>query len=165
MKTTTADAVFMTAVYLAAQRSKDPSTHIGAVLVKDGDIFSSGWNGFGRKVLDLPERWNNKEIKYQFVCHAEFNSVLNAARKGLSPVGAVLYTNGIPCMDCAKAVVQGGISEIVVHKQWPILPHRVKWNTSHIISEEMFSEAGIPIRWFDQVLGVKGFIDGNEVDV
>lgn len=165
METATADETFMRQMYLVAARSKDPSTHIGAVLVKDGDVISSGWNGFGRKVLDTPERWNDKETKYKFVCHAEFNAIMNAARKGISTIGTILYTNGVPCNECAKAVVQAGVIEIVVHRQWPILAHRVKWNEAHLISDQMFSEVGIPVRWYDKLLNSKGFIDGKEVTV
>src|SRR4051812_7310796 len=91
------DEFFMRHAYLAATKSKDPRTKIGAVLVKDREIISQGFNGFPRKVNDLDAaRWERPR-KYDYVAHAEHNSVLNCARKGISSLGATCYTNGLPC--------------------------------------------------------------------
>lgn len=152
-------------VYLAAEKSPDPKTKIGAVLVRDRNIISTGYNGFARKVLDLEERYNNRELKRRMVCHAEFNSIVTAARLGISTLNSVLYSQGIVCAECCKSVIQGGISEIVVHKQWPNLTYSPNWIESIELSESMLKEAGINIRWFDRVLGIKGKLDGNEIEI
>ncbi len=159
------DSWFMRHVYLAASKSKDPRTKIGAVLVKDKRIISNGYNGFPSKVVDSEERYNNKELKYQFICHGESNAVLKCARFGISSLGSTIYTQGIPCDSCCKAIIQGGVSEIVFHKQWPNLIHSKKWVDSIAISKIMIVEAGVILRQVDEILGLKGFLDGKEIDV
>lgn len=159
------DEFFLRHVYLSALKSKDPRTRIGAVLVRDKQIVSTGYNGFGRKVKDLPERYNDRETKYSFICHAEFNSILQCAKIGLSSDNTTLYTPGFPCAECCKAIIQGGISEIVIHKQWPNLIYAEKWVKSLEISKLMIAEAGISVRVFDGVLGMQGVLDGKIINI
>jgi len=151
-------------VYLAASKSKDPRTKIGAVLVKDGSIISEGFNGFSRGVLDLPKRYAHKETKYQFVVHAECNSILNAARHGISTNHSILYTNGIPCCSCGKEIIQAGIEQVIIHKQWPEISSPI-WKESIEITKIMFDEANVEIRTLDSVLGIKGIVDGKIIEV
>ena len=156
---------FMRHVYLAASKSKDPKTKIGAVLVRENNIIATGYNGFPIGVKDLPERYNERELKYKFVCHAEANSVLASARFGISTKGASLYSQGLPCSECAKTLIQAGISAIYIHKQWPNLIHSDAWVKSIEISNIMFCEADIPIVVIDKELGITGFLDGKIVNV
>ena len=157
------DVWFMKQVYLAAEKSKDPSTKIGAVLVRDNHVISSGYNGFPRKVRDKKRRSLKREIKYEFVVHAEDNAVLAAALFGISTLGTTLYTQGIPCCECAKSVIQGGVKEIVVHKQWSMGHSR--WKESCKISSIMFKEAGIPIRYLDAILLMDAYRNGKRFRV
>ena len=157
------DEFFMRHMYLAASKSKDPRTKIGAVLVKDGIIISEGYNGFARKVADLDERYLDRETKYKYVVHGEVNSILNAARHGISTKDSVLYTNGIPCYDCGKCAIQAGVSEVVVHKQWP--GNDKKWLDAAEITKTMFRESGVKIRIFDMVLGLTSISNGEIVTV
>ncbi len=157
------DVWCMKQVYLTAERSKDPSTKIGAVLVKDKNIIGSGYNGFARKVLDLHERYNDRETKYKFVVHAEANSILTCARLGISTIDSVLYTNGISCHECSKSIIQGGIKEIVVHSRWPM--NHAKWEESIKISEIMLKEAEVKIRYLDDILGLTGYLNGQKISV
>ena len=159
------DEYFMRHVYLAALKSKDPRTKIGAVLVRDGIVISEGFNGIARGVLDAPERYHDRIIKYQYICHGEANSVFNAARSGVKTLGSILYTQGIPCNECAKAVIQAGVVEIVIHAQWPEMKYAEKWVESTNVSKIMFSEAGIPIRSFNKILDLDGYVDGKIIMV
>ena len=110
------DEYFMGVALLASQRSKDPSTQVGACIV-DGDkrILSTGYNGFPQGCSDDEFPWNrdeNKgETKYQFVVHAELNAILNASGKKLA--GSIVYVGLFPCNECAKAIIQSGIKEVV----------------------------------------------------
>jgi len=164
------DETFMHEAYWWARRSKDPRTKIGAVLVLPGDKdpISHGYNGFARAVDDNDmRRWERPE-KYEWVVHAEDNAVLNCARKGQSSKGAIMYTPGVPCTRCADACVQGGIVEVVVHKQWQEYEKKFgwdKWIDSARRSEKKFKEAGIKIRVFDGVLGMQGVLDGKVIEV
>lgn len=156
---------FMRHVYLAASKSKDPKTKIGAVIVKDDVMVSEGYNGFPRKVLDSPNRYQKRDFKYQLVVHGEHNAILNCARHGISTLGSTLYTQGLPCNECAKAIIQAGVSTIVVHLQWPNLTHSTQWVESINVAKLMLSEANISCQWFDQTLGLQGLLDGKIVYV
>jgi dCMP deaminase len=121
-------------------RSKDPSTHVGAVLVGYGnEILSTGYNSFPRGVQDLiKERWE-RPTKYTYVAHAEANAIVNAARVGTCIDGAILYLNWepIPCNECAKLVINAGISSIVGP------PRPFKRYANKEVSITMLQEAGI----------------------
>lgn len=156
---------FMRMVYDWADLSKDPRTKIGAVIVKDDIPISSGYNNFPRKVLDLSDRYENKELKYKFVSHAESNAIFNAARIGISTLGSILYTQGIPCCDCAKGVINAGINKVICHVQWPNLFYSEHWVKSTALSKLMFEEAGVEVEWLDSVLAMEGFLDGKSIKV
>jgi dCMP deaminase len=164
------DETFMHDVYWWARRSKDPRTKIGAVLVRweDKVPVSHAYNGFARGVNDNVElRWERPE-KYFWVSHAESNSILNCSTDGRSSKGTIMYTQGIPCADCANDIIQGKIIEVVVHKQWQEYEQKFqweKWNDSAKRSIEKFNEVGIKIRVFDKPLGLYGVLDGKIIAI
>lgn len=164
------DELFMREVYAIARKSKDPRSKIGSVLVHwdEKDSFSRGYNDFPRKVHDrVSERWERPE-KYFWVKHAEENAILHCARTGRACRGAVMFTQGVPCSNCTGDIIQVGISEIVVHKQWQFFEREFnweKWKDSCQRSESMLSEAKIPVRVFDMTLGVVAFLDGKIIHV
>lgn len=162
------DEIFFSSVYRWAAKSKDPRTKIGAVLVdwEHKDPFSHGYNGFPRGVIDSEARYNDRNEKYFYVCHAEANAIFNCARAGRKCKDSVLYTNGVPCSDCTKAVIQAGIKEVVVHKQWQEYEQKFnwgKWNLSTIRSTNMLNEAGIPVRIFDGEINELAMLDGKVI--
>lgn len=154
------DEFFMRHVYLAATKSKDPRTKIGAVLVKNGIVISEGYNGFPRGVLDLEDRYNDRELKYKFVVHGEANAVLNAVRHSVSPIGSICYTQEIPCHECTKLLLQVGVIEIVTHALWPF--HGGQWEESVKLSQQMCQEAGVLIRSIDTFLDVIAYVNGRK---
>lgn len=110
------DEYFMGIAYLSAMRSKDPSTQVGACIVdQNHKVVSIGYNGMpvGCKDEDMPWSRDGEGInnKYWYVCHAEFNAILNAHRFSLD--GCTIYVSLFPCNECAKAIIQTGIKEIV----------------------------------------------------
>ena len=126
--------------------SKDPSTKIGAVAIgKHGQILSTGYNGFPRKIDDLEERLNNRETKYKYTIHAEMNCIYNASLTGISLEGATLYVTGLPvCEKCALGIIQSGIKNVVM--SFPKdLPEN--WNISGQMAVEMFMEAGVEVKY------------------
>ncbi len=146
------DDFFMTMVYLSATKSKDQSTHIGAVIIgPDKEVRSTGYNSFPRGINDdVPERQLRPE-KYDWVVHAEENSILNAALVGVSPKGCVMYTNGIPCMRCAVSIVQSGIKEVIVDKKWDDQNQDI-WIEQANKTRQLFLEAKITLRFWDGIL-------------
>jgi len=156
---------FMKQVYLVAEKSKDPRTKIGAVLVKDNRVISTGYNGFPIGVNDLEERYVNRETKYKFIVHSEHNAILSCARFGVSSLNSTLYTNAYPCNDCMKAIIQGGIIKIIIHKQYPKMSNMLNFNNIHEISKQMSEESGIEVEIFDKVLNMIGYLDGKIIEV
>lgn len=108
------DEYFMGIALLAAKRSKDPSTQVGACIVDNANvILATGYNGFPKGCSDDEFPWDREgEItKYPYVVHAELNAILNAQGKDLR--NARIYVALFPCNECAKAIIQSGISEVV----------------------------------------------------
>ncbi len=159
------DELFMRMVYTIASKSKDPRTKIGAVVVKGRHAPLQGFNGIPAGVSDVvPERFERPE-KYHWMEHAERNVINMAARLGISTEGGTLYTQGLPCVDCARGVVNAGIKEIVLHKQWEdistTLTNGRPWTEHYHRSMTMFNESGINVRFLDKLLKVEGFLDGK----
>lgn len=159
------DDYFMSMVYLIAMKSKDKRTHIGAVIVgPDKEIKSTGYNSFVRGLNDNISERQEKPEKYFWFEHAERNAVFNATLIGTSLKGCKMYTNGIPCMDCARAVVQSGIKEVIVDKSWndgnrgDDLEHTKR-------TLQMFSETGVKVKyWQGKFLKLEKFRRGEVVE-
>ena len=118
--------------------SKDPSTRVGAVIVNDKNhIVSVGYNGFPRGISDLHSRYEDRELKYKFVCHAERNAIDNA-HADIS--NCTLYVNLMPCNDCAKSIIQRGLKRVVCKAPKEVKPY-LNWDITKI----MFQEAGIQL--------------------
>ncbi|HKL73243.1 MAG TPA: dCMP deaminase family protein [Candidatus Onthovivens sp.] len=116
MENITWDEYFMGMALLSAKRSKDPSTKVGACIVdEDHKVVSNGYNGFPRGLDESQLSWNKNDDldnKYLYICHAEFNAILNT-RNGSALKGCTLYVTLFPCNECAKAIIQTGIKKIV----------------------------------------------------
>ena len=137
------DEYFMGVAILASQRSKDPSTQVGACIIdKDKRILSTGYNGFPKGCSDDEFPWNRDEAvgdtKYQYVVHAELNAILNASGKQLA--GSTLYVGLFPCNECAKAIIQSGIKEIIY------LSDKYHDTSSMTASRKMLDSAGVAYR-------------------
>lgn len=110
------DEYFMGIAILSSYRSKDPNTQVGACIVNDRNkIMSVGYNGFPTGCSDDQFPWEREgeayDTKYPYVCHAELNAILNNAGANLS--GCRIYVALFPCNECAKAIIQSGIREVV----------------------------------------------------
>jgi len=160
MKQLSWDQYFMNLVYLIAMRSEDPMTKIGAVIVaSDKSIISTGYNGFPRGVKTTEERLQ-RPLKYSFVVHAEANALHLAGR---DCTGAKMYTQGLPCTECAKAIIQRGISKIIIDKDYSIT-NSPKWEEEAKISQIMFDEALIPIQSIKvEIVDILGYCDGKVI--
>ena len=145
-------------VYLIAMQSKDPCTKVGAVIVgTDNEVRSTGYNGLPRGCVDDNPNRDTRPEKYYWYEHAERNAIYNAARMGLSVKGCTLYTQGIPCADCARAVIQSGITEVITHAEWNA-NSPPKWEESAKRSLEMFEETGVNLlEWHGNLLEIERF--------
>lgn len=141
------DEYFMGIAVLSAKRSKDPSTQVGACIVnKDKRILSMGYNGMPRCCSDDEFPWdkndNPLDSKYLYVCHAELNAILNCDRGNVRD--CIVYTTLFPCNECAKAIIQSGIAEVVY------MEDKYSDSDSVIASKRMFDTAGVKYRLYNK---------------
>ncbi len=134
------DEYFMGIAMLAAQRSKDPNTQVGACIVSpDNIIISTGYNGMPKGCSDDEFPWARSgaenETKYPYVVHAELNAILNANGRDLR--GSRVYVALFPCNECAKAIIQSGIKEVVY------LSDKYKDTMMNLVSKKMLDAAGV----------------------
>lgn len=139
------DQYFMGVALLAAQRSKDPGSQVGACIVnQDNRILSVGYNGMPTGCQDDEMPWAREggflDTKYAFVCHAELNAILN--NDGGSLKGTRLYATLFPCNECAKAIIQCGIREVVY------LSDKYADSDAVVASKRMFRMAGVSLRQY-----------------
>ena len=134
------DEYFMGIAMLAAKRSKDPNTQVGACIVsQDNIIISTGYNGMPKGCSDDEYPWarDGEQTKYPYVVHAELNAVLNANGRDLR--GSKLYVALFPCNECAKAIIQSGIRRIVYESD------KYADTDGVIASKKMLQAAGVEL--------------------
>ena len=140
------DEYFMGIALLSSMRSKDPSTQVGACIVNpDKRILSMGYNGMPRCCSDDEFPWDKNDdplnSKYLYVCHAELNAILICAVGGVR--GCTVYTTLFPCNECAKAIIQSGIAEVVY------MSDKYSDSDSVLASKRMFDTAGVKYRLYN----------------
>ena len=141
---TATDKEFLKQAYaFAAEHSPDPSTQNGAILVHqhDGRVIARGANRFPRGVKVTKERLE-RPLKYSFICHAERDAIYDAARWGEATYGRIMYCPWYACTDCARAIIQAGIAEVIGHKT--ILDKTPdRWKETIDIALGMLDDAGV----------------------
>ncbi len=138
---------FMGAALLAAQRSKDDSTQVGACIVnRDNKILSVGYNGMPTGCDDDEMPWERDgemlDTKYAYVCHAELNAILN--NDGGSLKDTIIYVTLFPCNECAKAIIQCGIKDVVY------LDDKYGTTEATRAAKKMFDMAGVKYRQYNK---------------
>ncbi|MBP3392350.1 MAG: dCMP deaminase family protein [Clostridia bacterium] len=141
------DEYFMGIALLSSQRSKDPSTGVGACIVDANNrILSLGYNGMPFGCSDDEYPWDREgeplETKYIYVCHAELNAILNYNGGPLK--GARIYTTLFPCNECTKSIIQKGISEVIY------LSDKYADTDSVKASKRMMNSAGVTYRAYEK---------------
>lgn len=135
------DQYFMAMAHLAAFRSKDPNTQVGACIINPQKrVVGLGYNGFPRGCDDDIYPWERQgdflQTKYPYVVHAELNAILNSIQN-LS--GCTIYVSLFPCHECAKAIIQSGISRVVYESD------KYNGTEDNKASKRMFMDAGISL--------------------
>lgn len=141
------DEYFMGVALLASCRSKDPNTQVGACIVSpENIILSTGYNGFPVGCSDDEYPWEREgeQTKYPYVVHAELNAILNASGKSLR--NARLYVDLFPCNECAKAIIQSGIREVIY------LSDKYADTPATLASKRMLRSAGVNVRHLETKL-------------
>lgn len=134
------DEYFMGIAVLSGERSKDPNSQVGACIVsQDNKILSIGYNGFPTGCSDDEIPWDREgdfaNTKYPYVCHSELNAILNYTGSTLKQ--SRIYVTLFPCNECAKAIIQSGIKEVIY------MSDKYKDTDSVKVSKKMFDMAGV----------------------
>jgi dCMP deaminase len=155
------DDWFMGMAYDTARKSKDTSTKIGAVIVREKRPILFGYNGFPKKIKETKSRLE-RPAKYKWTEHGERNAIYCGAKFGIPTDGTVMFTQSVPCTDCARGIIAAGIIKIVVHKQTEALfDNHPQWIGDLVTSREMLAEAGVEIQILDRPLGKWSFVNGK----
>lgn len=141
------DEYFMSLSHLSSMRSKDPNTQVGACIVNQAKrVVGIGYNGMPYGCNDDEYPWEREgnwlDTKQPYVVHAELNAILNSTS---SLVGCSIYTSLFPCNECAKAIIQSGITEVVYESD------KYAYSDSVKASKRMFKSAGVNLRQIEPV--------------
>lgn len=144
---------FMNLANAVSNKSKDTSTKVGAVIIgTDNQVVSTGFNGFPRGVHDDPPRCKAEPMparftrpdKYLYTAHAEANAVFQAARHGIRLQGCTIFVSSLPpCNECAKAIIQAGLTEVYCYPPDTKAPNYATWEHSYVVARTMLHEAGV----------------------
>lgn len=134
------DLRFLALAEHVAGWSKDPSTKVGAVLADERMIvLGLGYNGFPRGISDDLSRYEDRELKYKLVVHAETNAVLNSYG---SLLGSCLFSTEPPCYECSKLLIQSGITRVVSWAKSEEDEWWKRWDNCF----SLFREAGVEVQ-------------------
>lgn len=131
------DYRFMEMAHLISGWSKDPSTKVGAVIVRSNEVLSMGFNGFPSMMTDSSELLNDRPKKYARTVHAEMNAVLRLSKRSL---GMRIYTTMLPCSTCAAVLITVGVG--IIYTRRPTDEQADRWGKSFDDSVEMFKQTG-----------------------
>jgi dCMP deaminase len=156
------DQYFMSIARLASLRSTCLRRKVGAVLVKNRRVLSTGYNGAPRNLAHcleigcLREQLKIKSGERHELCraiHAEQNAVIQAAVSGVSIEGATIYCTTFPCVMCSKIIINSGIVRIICLEGYP-----------DQLSRTLLDEAGIEVEYMDssQLVEITEF-EGEEL--
>ena len=141
------DEYFMAIAKLSSKRSKDPNTQVGACIVSnDNKILSIGYNGMPLNCSDDDFTWERDtadDNKYFYTVHSELNAILNY--RGGSLEGSKIYVALFPCNECAKAIIQSGIKEVIY------LSDKYHDQDNMIASRRLFDECGVRYHEFKAI--------------
>ena len=130
--------------------SKDRSTKVGCVIVgPSNEIRAVGYNGFVRGLDDEEDARHERPAKYLWTEHAERNAIYHAAQVGIPLRGCRMYLPWFPCMDCARAIVQCGMVELIARE--PDLSDP-RWGSDFQNALCMLQEAKVQVRFLQVTL-------------
>jgi len=139
------DKYFLRIAREVATASKDPSSKVGAIVVRDRRVLSTGYNGFPRSVAD-DDRLRDRAMKYDRIVHAEMNAAIYAGRECIGSTMYMFGFKGAPCINCAKHLIASGIVRVVSSGQE--IPDR--WGASIEESTDLFYEAHVGLAYYDE---------------
>ena len=154
---------FLREAYLYAwENSEEPTTKTGAVIVNDRRIIARGANHFPRGIVPTDEQISDRQWKYRHIIHAEPSAIYSAARKGEKLEGAVMYMPWVPCVPCAKAIVDSGIGEFIGHEAMIMMTPERWWDDCGY-AVDFLGTCGVKMSMYrGKIGGVRSLFNGSE---
>ena len=142
------DTRFIDIARTVSSWSKDPSKVVGAVVVRDRRIVSTGYNGFPEQIPDDPAKYRDREVRDRYIIHAEHNAIYNASRFGVSTDDTTIYVYGLPpCHSCSLAIVRAGIRRVISVSAYEICE---RWASNIEMTKDVFSQAGVEYQFYSK---------------
>jgi dCMP deaminase len=142
----------------------DPYDYENKLSKFKGDIIAKGYAQYAAN--DVYQKIKNRKSrpdKYLHIIHGETNAILAAAKLGISTDKSTLYTQAIPCNECAKNIIQSGVSKVIVHKSFSDIFYQAEqWKPILRITFDMFEESEVEVYFIDVILNETAFISGKE---
>ena len=139
------DQAFFDLCREAGESSTDPDTRVGCVVIKRAAVLVRGCDTSPWSADPKGER-SVRPDKYAWIEHAERNAIYSAARTGIALAGASIYVELMPCTDCARAIIQAGIIEVIIAEERMVRYQSDKYSDQHALAELMLREAGVSVR-------------------
>ena len=141
------DKRFLDLAEYISQWSKDRNRKVGAIIVNDKHVISTGYNGFITGSDDESDYKHNRPEKYFYTVHAEANAIYQAVKNGVSVNNCDIYVTLFPCSECCKAIIQSGIKRLITYEpDW----NDDRWGESFRYSKEMLTESNILIEYIEK---------------
>lgn len=142
------DARWLALCASKGQESSDPRTKIGCIIIApDGNILSASCNDYPRGTLRGIGERAEAPLKYVWFEHAERNAIYLAARQGLPTEGCTMFVELIPCIECARAIIQAGIIQVVINQDRCVEYQGSKYSGEVPTAMAMLAEADIGVRF------------------
>ncbi len=144
----TEDARLLALCARKGHESPDPRTRIGCLIVApDGSIRCAACNDYPRGIMHGSKERTEAPLKYIWFEHAERNAIYQAARKGLSTERCTMFLELTPCIECARAIIQAGITQLVLNQDRCASYQGEKYSEEHPTALGMLAEAGVAVRF------------------
>lgn len=151
---------WLAACYAYARRSKHPSTHNAALIIRDNKILLEGVNNLPPGVKEIESRFQG-DNKHMYLNHAERDVIYKACRAGIATEGLTMVMPWLPCIACTNAVITSGIATLIVHKQM-LERTKERWREELENGVQLLKEAGVSVVAYDGIVEAKAYMHGQE---
>jgi dCMP deaminase len=142
------DSQWLALCELKGRESPDPRTQVGCIIVgPDDNVRCEACNTYPIGIRDDIRERADAPLKYIWIEHAERNAIYLAARRGVSTQGCTMIVELAPCVDCARAIIQAGVVQVVINKKRSDGYCGVRYSGEHSMAMALLAEAGIAVRF------------------
>lgn len=155
--------IYLEGAYRQAAKSPDTSNQGGAILLNFwGSIIGRGYNDFPEGVPFDKEKATTRPTKYKYFVHGERKAIFQAAREGRATRNGVMYSPWAVCSGCARALIESGISDLVIHTP-RMLMTPLRWQEDVNEALKMLIDGGVRVHYYDKSINAPSVYVNNEL--